>query len=60
MKTIYLLGWAVNAVLLSIFWPSVEWIFIHILNVFIPCGLLVVRMFMLHAEGKEIDKNLPV
>ena len=57
MKTIYLLGWLVNAIVLAIFWPSQEWLFVQVLDVCVPCGLLVVRLLLLHIES-DVDKNI--
>lgn len=59
MKTIYLLGWLINATLLLIFWVKFNLnfgiIILPIFNFAIPLVLLFIRMIFLHSLVEKDD-----
>lgn len=53
MKTIYLLAWLINAVLLAVFCWNPQIAILFIFNVIIPLALLSVRITIFHENSKE-------
>jgi hypothetical protein len=59
MKTIYLIAWIINALLLAIYThhldPSLT--ILHMFNCLIPTVILILRMIIIHSEVKD---DLPI
>lgn len=54
MKTIYLIGWILNAILVFVYGPNFKQVgVLYIFNMIIPAVLLFVRMLIVHLEIDE-------
>lgn len=57
MKTVYLLAWITNALILTTFVTTKHpAMFLVVMNLILPTMLLIIRQLLLHAKVDENDK----
>jgi len=62
MKTIYLIFWIINAIVIITILPGNAdgWVILRIFNLIIPCSLLFFRILIMHFLLNEADGKIPI